>query len=136
MRGGSHHKCTLLCLMRRAQPWRTNRARVLRANASSAEERLWEELRNRRLAGLKFVRQTSIGRFYVDFLCRERQIVIEVDGATHSTDAERAADKARDEYLSARGYRIIRVHNDEVYENLGGLLDSLLEFCNNGRPSP
>ncbi len=122
--------------MRRAQPWRTNRARALRANATSAEESLWEELRNRRFAGLKFVRQASVDRFYVDFLCRERLIIIEVDGGTHSTDAERAADKARDELLSAKGYRVFRVHNDEVYENLEGLLESLLEFVASGRPSP
>ena len=122
--------------MRRAQPWRTNRARALRANATSAEESLWEELRNRRFAGLKFVRQASVDRFYVDFLCRERLIIIEVDGGTHSTDAERAADKARDELLSAKGYRVFRVHNDEVYENLEGLLESLLEFVASGRPTP
>jgi len=70
--------------MRGAQPWRTNRARVLRSRATSAEDRMWSALRNRRLNGLKFVRQCSIGPYFVDFVCRERKIIVEIDGATHS----------------------------------------------------
>ena len=114
--------------MRRSQPWKTQRARVLRANASSAEDKLWAELRNRQLGGMKFVRQAAIGTYFVDFLCRERAVVVEVDGGTHSTDTEIAADGQRADYLRAEGYLIFRVHNFEVYENVDGDCDSLLAF--------
>ncbi len=114
--------------MRRAQPWKTNRARVLRSKATSAEEHLWYELRARGFNGMKFVRQCPIGPFFVDFACRERKIIVEVDGGTHSTSEERARDKARSDYLEEQGFRIFRAHNQEVYDNLDGVLDTLLAF--------
>jgi very-short-patch-repair endonuclease len=114
--------------MRRSQPWRTQRARALRANASSAEDKLWSELRNRQLGGLKFVRQALIGPYFVDFLCREHSVVVEVDGGTHSTVDEVAADAKRAAYLGGQGYRIFRVRNSEIYESLDGVCDSLLAF--------
>jgi very-short-patch-repair endonuclease len=80
--------------MRGPQPWQTNRSRVLRTGHISAEARLWSKLRNRQLGGLKFVRQAPIEPYFVDFLCRERKVIIEVDGATHDTDNEAARDLA------------------------------------------
>ena len=94
--------------MRRDQPWKTNRARVLRANDTLAEAKLWQELRNRRLGGLKFVRQAPVGPYFVDFLCRERRIIVEIDGGTHGSDAERAADAAREAELRRLGFRVFR----------------------------
>ena len=114
--------------MRRAQPWRTNRARVLRANAPSAEDLIWQELRGRRLAGLKFIRQAAIGTYFVDFVCRERKVVVEIDGATHGTEIELANDAVRSKVLADLGYRIFRAYNVEVHENLPGVLDTLLAF--------
>lgn len=114
--------------MRGAQPWRTNRARVLRSRSTSAEDRLWSKLRNRRLNGLKFVRQYPIGPYIVDFTCRERGIVVEIDGATHSTAEELARDAQRSDYLQAQGFRIFRAHNGDVYQNLNGVLAGLLAF--------
>ena len=114
--------------MRRAQPWRTNRARVLRDHSTSAEGRLWTKLRNRRLDGLKFVRQCPIGPFYADFVCRELKIIIEIDGATHGTDDEIARDRARTCFVSAEGYRVYRAHNGDIYENIDGVLDGMLAF--------
>ncbi|MCB1509682.1 MAG: DUF559 domain-containing protein, partial [Hyphomicrobiaceae bacterium] len=55
--------------MRGTQPWRTNRARTLRSATTSAEDLLWQRLRNRQLGGLKFVRQFSIGPYFADFAC-------------------------------------------------------------------
>lgn len=114
--------------MRRAQPWKTNRARVLRSNATSAEERLWTALRARRLDGRKFVRQCPIGPFFADFACRELKIIVEVDGGTHGTEDEVARDSARAAYLEDQGFRIFRATNQEVYDNLDGVLDALLAF--------
>jgi very-short-patch-repair endonuclease len=87
--------------MRRAQPWRTNRARALRSKSSAAEDILWANLRNRQFDGLKFVRQTPIGPFFADFLCRELKLVVEIDGGTHSTDEEIENDARRSAYLQA-----------------------------------
>jgi len=115
--------------MRHSQPWRTNRSRVLRADETSAEAKLWAELRNRQLGGLKFVRQAPVGDYYVDFLCRERKVVVELDGGTHSTDAELARDAARSEELNSRGYRVFRVSNADVFENLDDVLAALLAFA-------
>ena len=81
--------------MRRTQSWRTERSRTLRSNETAAEAKLWAELRNRHFAGLKFVRQAPVGAYFADFLCRERRLIVEADGATHSTDAELSADAQR-----------------------------------------
>ena len=115
--------------MRGSQPWRTNRARVLRSRPISAEAKLWSKLRNRQLGDLKFVRQAPIGPYFVDFLCRERKVVVEVDGGTHGTDEDLADDAERTLELGRLGYRVFRVHNTNIYENIGGVLDTLLAFA-------
>jgi very-short-patch-repair endonuclease len=89
----------------------TGRARTLRRQSTRAETVLWRHLRGRQLAGCKFVRQEPIGPYFVDFICRERHLVIEVDGGQH---AENAADAERDAVLRGLGYRIIRVWNNDV----------------------
>ena len=115
--------------MRHSQPWRTDRSRVLRGNDTSAEAKLWTELRNRRLGDLKFVRQAPVGDYFVDFLCRERKCVVEIDGGTHSTDAELARDAVRSEDLSGRGYRVFRVSNADVFDHMDEVLAALLAFA-------
>ena len=105
---------------------RTDRARSLRKTLSDAEKKLWERLRGRRLSGFKFVRQEPIGPFFADFACRERKLVIEVDGATHSTDAELAKDAARQAFLERAGYRVLRFGNREIYDSLEFVLEAIL----------
>ena len=102
-------------------------ARALRQTETLAERRMWEQLRNRTLEGFKFVRQMPVGPFIVDFLCRDAKLVVEIDGATHSTDAEIAYDARRTEYLRERGYRVIRFQNDEVLNGMDGVLTLILE---------
>ena len=116
--------------MRRAQTWRTNRARSLRANDTSAEAKLWAEFSNRQLGGLKFVRQAPIGPHFADFICRGRMVVVEVDGGTHSANPEIAADGARSADITRRGFRIFRVTNADIYDRLDDVLDALLAFTN------
>ena len=112
--------------MRTTQTWRTNRSRVLRSNSTSAEDLIWSELRGRRLGGLKFVRQCPVGPFFADFVCRENKIIVEIDGGTHGTETEVARDQTRSAYLLAVDFRIFRVHNQDVYDNIDGVLDTLL----------
>ena len=109
--------------MRGALPHLTNRARSLRSSTTDAELRLWRRLRNRQLGGFKFVRQVPMGIYYVDFLCREARLVIEVDGSQH---AENTSDVRRDTELMQLGYRIIRVWNNDISNNLDGVLEMLL----------
>jgi len=64
----------------------------LRAQLVVGESRLWNELRNRQLGGFKFVRQAAIGSYFADFACREKKLIVEVDGGTHGLETEIAAD--------------------------------------------
>jgi len=98
---------------------RAERARSLRRALTPAEFALWARIRGRQLGGFKFVRQEPIGRYYVEFVCRERRLVVELDGGQHS---ERPEDRQRDSELCALGYRVIRIWNNEVIENLDEVL--------------
>jgi very-short-patch-repair endonuclease len=109
--------------MRGADLKSTHRARALRRRSTRAEWVLWLALRDRRLAGLKFARQQPLGPYYADFVCREQRLIVEVDGGQH---ADNPADRKRDDYLRALGYRVIRVWNNEVLGNLGGVLEMLM----------
>jgi len=84
---------------------------------------LWGRIRSRQLRGFKFVRQEPIGRYYADFVCRERRVIVELDGGQH---ADRPDDRQRDTELRALGYRVLRFWNNEVIDNLDGVLQSLL----------
>ncbi len=87
-------------------------ARRMRQRPTAAETVLWQQLRNRKLRGYKFRRQHPIGQFIADFCCPERKLVIELDGDVHQQT--RDSDTLRDEYLQARGFRVMRFSNGEV----------------------
>ncbi|WP_244743399.1 MULTISPECIES: endonuclease domain-containing protein [unclassified Mesorhizobium] len=101
----------------------TVRARQLRQDDTEPEYRLWGELRSRRLNGYKFSRQIPIGRYFVDFVCRERLLVIELDGGQHS---ESARDDIRTRFLNAHGYSVLRFWNHEVLREQRAVLDTIL----------
>jgi very-short-patch-repair endonuclease len=102
------------------------RSRALRVSQTKAEQVLWSALRNRQLARWKFRRQHPIGRYILDFVTLDAKLVIEVDGATHSTEAERERDAQRTRELERYGFHVIRVTNTDVYENLDGVLATIL----------
>ena len=108
------------------------RTRTLRTNQTDAEHRLWYILRNRQLGGHKFVRQLPVGPFIADFACRERDLIIELDGGQH---AGSLADVRRTEVLAAHGYRVLRFWNDEVFNNLDGVVQ-VIEMHLAKAPSP
>ena len=109
-------------MIRGPNPGSTNRARSLRRRSTRAEWILWLQLRYRRLGGFKFARQEPIGRYYVDFVCREQRLIVEVDGGQHS---DNVADRIRDTYLTTLGYRVVRVWNNDVIDNIEGILEML-----------
>jgi very-short-patch-repair endonuclease len=98
-------------------------ARELRARETSVEDVLWEELRGRRLDGMKFRRQHPIGTFVVDFCCTECRHVIEVDGGVHA--AQRDRDAEREAILTAAGYRVIRFPNQLIRDSLPEVLAAI-----------
>jgi len=102
---------------------RIERARSLRRTATQAELALWTRIRGRQLGGFKFVRQEPIGWYYVDFVCRDRHLIVELDGGQHSDSTQ---DGERDAELGTLGYRVIRIWNNDVIDNLDGVLHRLL----------
>ncbi len=100
-------------------------ARTLRRNATRAERRLWPGLRREQVAGFRFRRQVILGRFIADFACHDARMIVELDGATHSTDEEIARDAARSAALAAQGFDILRFTNEDVYSNLDGVLETV-----------
>ena len=109
------------------QVTKLNAARALRRNETFAEKRLWEQLRNRTLEGYKFARQVPVGPFVADFVCRDLKLIVEIDGATHSTDQELERDTRRTNYLTAEGYDVVRFQNDEVLNGMDEVLSLILE---------
>jgi very-short-patch-repair endonuclease len=100
------------------------RPRTLRKDDTEAERS--EAIRNRRLGDFKFVRQLSVGPYIADFACRDCKLIVEVDGATHGTDAEVNYDERRSACLREQGYRILRFWNDDVYKGLPDVCDAIL----------
>ena len=103
------------------------RAREFRKDLTDAEAILWSKLQRKGLHGYRFRRQHPVGPFIADFACHEARLIIELDGATHSTDAERLEDAKREAYLQSQGWGVVRFWNAEVYDNLNGVLESILQ---------
>ncbi len=108
------------------------RAQALRAESTDAETKLWRRLRNRRLAGAKFVRQEPLGSYYADFVCRACKLVIEVDGSQH---ADSAYDDKRDATLVALGYRVLRFWNADVLHAIDDVCETIVAAIE-GRLTP
>ena len=102
-------------------------AREQRRQPTLAEKKLWDALRGRRLAGLKFRRQHPYGQFVLDAFCVEHQLEVEVDGDVHTDPAQAARDAERTKFLEERGIRVLRVSNEEVENNLRDVLRRIIE---------
>jgi very-short-patch-repair endonuclease len=101
----------------------TARSRELRENATDAERVLWSRLRARQVAGVRFNRQYPIGPFICDFAARTKGLVIELDGGQHAAAA--SYDSARSCYIEQRGYRVLRFWNNDVLNNLEGVVGEI-----------
>ncbi|MDX8532356.1 DUF559 domain-containing protein [Mesorhizobium sp. VK25A] len=101
----------------------TERARNLRQAGNQAEALLWLELKARKLGGYRFTRQFSIGPFFADFACRERWLVVEVDGSQH---ADSSYDRRRDDFMQAQGYSILRFWNHDVLKYRASVCETIL----------
>ncbi len=105
-------------------------ARKLRHNQTEAEKLLWSKLRNNQL-GYKFRRQYPIDPYVADFVCFEERLIVELDGGQHTPEK----DAKRTAYLEEKGYKILRIWNNDLFENLEGVGQTIL-CALNSTPSP
>lgn len=106
-----------------------HRGAELRKDPTFAEIRLWNFLKLRQLDGVRFRRQHSIGRYIVDFCAIKEKLIIELDGSQHLNDEEH--DKERTEFLNSKGFRVIRFWNNEVMNNIQGVLQEIENYIHN-----
>jgi very-short-patch-repair endonuclease len=93
----------------------------LRKNTTIAERYLWKFLRNKQLGKYKFRRQQPIGKYIVDFVNFEKNLIIELDGGHHAVQKEE--DRMRDEWLKSEGFEVLRFWNNEVLKNIEGVAE-------------
>ena len=106
--------------IRGTTPWIQQAAKRLRQNMTPAEITLWSALKGKKLDGSKFRRQHPVGNFILDFYCPAYKLVIEVDGEIHNYQTER--DRARTSKLEDYGHKVIRFSNEQVLNDLPGVL--------------
>ncbi len=105
----------------------TERARWLRKNSTLSEILFWNEVKNKKLDGLDFYRQKVIGNYIVDFFCARLNVVIEIDGSTHNNKYE--YDARRDNYLRSLGLRVLHIYDEDVKQDMSGVLQIVRNFC-------
>jgi very-short-patch-repair endonuclease len=110
--------------MHKVKPFLLRNARQLRKTSTDAEQRLWQHLRNRQINGYKFCRQVPIGSYVVDFLCKEKKLIVELDGSQHNLQKE--YDQQRTEFLISQGYRVVRYWNNQVLQESEAVLEDIL----------
>lgn len=111
-----------------------NNARRLRKNQTDAEQCLWQRLRGRSLAGLKFRRQHPIGPYICDFVCVDQKLIIEIDGGQHAANIEK--DAVRTAYLQSQGFSVVRFWNHEVLATTEAVLEKILKRIESDSLSP
>ncbi|ESZ20754.1 endonuclease domain-containing protein [Mesorhizobium sp. L48C026A00] len=100
-------------------------ARSMRREPTEAEDRLWHELRGRRLDRIKFRRQAPVGKFIADFVCAEARLIVEMTAASTRV---RNYDRERDAELKGRSFRVLRFWNDEVLRDLNAVCDTIIAY--------
>ncbi|HET6913368.1 MAG TPA: endonuclease domain-containing protein [Rhodanobacteraceae bacterium] len=95
--------------------------RRLRNAPTDAEHALWQRLRLRQLSGYKFRRQHPFGNYILDFVCLERMLIVEVDGGQHTNEM----DAARTAFLRCAGFRVLRFWNNQIFQEMDGVLDAI-----------
>ncbi len=95
---------------------------------------MWRALRGKALEGFRFRRQAPIAGYVADFACHDAKLIVEIDGATHSTEEELAHDARRQASLEAAGYAVLRFYNVDVYEHLDSVVDAVVARLKELRP--
>ena len=100
-------------------------SRRLRKQSTLSEVLLWNQLKQKQMRGLQFLRQRPIDRYIVDFFCYELMLAIEIDGASHNLDAQVKQDPIRQKRLEALGVRFLRFMDRDVKQNMNGVLQTI-----------
>nr|WP_049823347.1 DUF559 domain-containing protein [Bradyrhizobium sp. WSM2254] len=109
-------------------------AKRLRCEMTRAETLLWRYLKADRLAGLAFRRQTPMGHYIADFVAHSCKLIVELDGESHNFEERIWHDERRDQWFASRGYRVLRFTNDDVMNNLEGVVLSIVEAAEQVAP--
>ena len=104
----------------------------LRYSQTDAESKLWYQLRNRRFQNHKFRRQHILCDYIVDFICLQKKLVIELDGGQHAEQNE--YDSARTQKLEADGFQVLRFWNNEIFNSIDSVLETIYRALNTPRP--
>ena len=104
-----------------------SKRKQLRNNATQAEKLLWHELRNSQLAGKKFRRQHSVGKYILDFYCPDERLAIELDGGQHDEEKQKEHDDIRTKYLNNLKISVIRFKNTDVIFGRDFVIKKILE---------
>ena len=102
-------------------------ARALRKSMTDAEQLMWHCLRQKQLGGFRFRRQHPFERFVLDFYCCEARLAVELDGGQHNEPDNIARDTERTAFLEQHGIQVIRFWNNELFQNLEGVLQSVYD---------
>jgi very-short-patch-repair endonuclease len=108
----------------------TQVARKLRHTMTDAERKLWSRMRAHQL-GAHFRRQAPLGAYVLDFVCFSARVVVEVDGGQHA-DSER--DQVRDAWLQGQGFQVLRFWNNDVLQNIDGVMETIMAELNKAPP--
>ena len=100
-----------------------------------AERKLWWRLRELGAAGSHFRRQATIGPYFADFADHAKRLIVELDGGHHGDGAQARHNSKRDAYLKQHGYRVLRFWNNDVRENIDGVLSVIYDALTN-TPTP
>ncbi len=109
-------------------------AKELRSSTTDTERLLWSQIRAKRLGGYKFRRQHPMGKYIVDFVCLERGLVIELDGGQHTEPETKEYDSERDNWLKKEGYTMLRFWDNEIFQNMEGVLEVIRVHCSEHPP--
>lgn len=101
----------------------------LRNNSTSAEAVLWKRLKAKQVEGLKFRRQYGVGAYVVDFYCPELRLAIELDGGVHEAAMAYERDAIRARCIEQSNIKIIRFHNEAVFNNMEGVVGEIVEVA-------
>ena len=115
-------------MSRTGNPALTKYSQSLRRNMTKEERKLWYDFL--KTLPLTFHRQKVLGKCIVDFYCAEQQLVIELDGSQHFSEAGEQSDKERDAWLQTQGLRVLRYSNRQIGEEFSSVCDDILTHCN------
>ncbi len=115
---------------KRTTPKGYETARKLRKEPTPAEAKLWAYLRGNKLNGIYFRRQHAIGNYVPDFCSPKEKLIIEVDGSQHLEQED--YDNGRTRYLEAQGYKVLRLQNNQVMNDMDGVIRAILFAIHGG----